>query len=119
MKRLALGLCLLPSLAVADAPWIGNWAWMPESCENREYTTNANPWPLQFLADEFIGTEVSCSLDTIAITPIPNTWMFEMTCQSEGDTNPEQMMIMLPDRDTLYILYGIGGPEVYGRCAQQ
>lgn len=96
----------------AEPPaYVGTWAFDPAWC-----TEQANGFPVTITETRFEGSENSCEMSAIAITP-EGAWTARLTCQSAGEII-EEGFVMTPVGDQLALTWPDRGPEatLFTRC---
>jgi hypothetical protein len=78
--------------------YVGTWAFDPVWC-----TDQTNGFPITITEAQFQGRENTCDFNDISQTP-EGGWATEMTCQSEGQTTTERL-VMTPVGDRLALAY--------------
>lgn len=116
MMRWLIPALLLPCAALAE-PWHGIWAGESEWCRNADRIGSVTPAPIALTADEVLGYENSCTVNSAQELPGMNTWQLSISCQSEGDTFDEERLVMVGD-NTLWMWWGAGEPIRFERCPE-
>ena len=105
---------LLPGLAAAG-PWEGVWSADPAWCDRAGRIGSVTPAPIRLTAASLEGYENTCQIGEIEqIGELP-AFRLGLTCQSEGSTYDEDLLILWTTSDTLWQFSG-PEPVQFFRC---
>lgn len=112
--RLLLALLMLGSSLAAE-PWQGNWAAEPDWCVWQDKIGSHTPAPIAITATEVLGYENSCDIkDVIWISE--NAWKLVLNCYSEGSEYDDERVLLLENKNTMWMWWGAGAPLRFTRC---